>query len=142
MKASCAARTTSPDIIRSPVGTVFNGYFANADLRQVTEWFDLGGNLQVDDALAADELIARARDVQGLRELAMLAGNDRDACPAAGVGDRLRARRTLRAEDQPVGRIPMPVGRTAAPADSAGGQTEPMMERDIPNVAGKKKYYN
>jgi magnesium chelatase subunit I len=23
-----------------------------------------------------------------------------------------------------------------------GVQTEPMMERDIPNVAGKKKYYN
>jgi magnesium chelatase subunit I len=70
------ADNVAKDIIRSAVGNVFNGYFANADLRQVTEWFDLGGNLQVDDRLAADQLIAAPRDVQGLRELAMLAGID------------------------------------------------------------------
>ena len=138
------ADNVAKDIIRGAVGTVFNGYFANADLRQVTEWFDLGGNLQVDDTLSADELLARARDVQGLRELAMQAGIDRDApAPLQAVGDRLRARGTLRAEeDQPVGRIPVPVGRTAAAPDAAGRADRAGIEREIPNVAGKKKYYN
>ena len=59
------ADNVARDIIRAAVGNVFNGYFANADLRQVTEWFDLGGTLQVDDTLPADELIARARGGAG-----------------------------------------------------------------------------
>ena len=75
------ADNVARDIIRGAVGNVFAGYYANADLRQVTEWFDLGGNLQVDDTLAADELMSRARDVQGLRELAFESGIDRKAAP-------------------------------------------------------------
>src|ERR687890_516964 len=43
------ADAVARDVIRAAVGNVFNGYFAGADLRQVTEWFDLGGTLQVDD---------------------------------------------------------------------------------------------
>ena len=67
-KASCAAPTTSPATsIRGAVGNVFTGYFAGADLRQVTEWFDLGGTLQVDDALPAAELLRRTAEVQGLQ---------------------------------------------------------------------------
>ena len=62
------ADNVARDIIRAAVGNVFGGYFAGADLRQVTEWFDLGGTLQVDDTLAADGAAARApRDVQGLK---------------------------------------------------------------------------
>jgi magnesium chelatase subunit I len=30
------------ELIRSGVAVVFDGWFPNADLRQVTEWFDLG----------------------------------------------------------------------------------------------------
>ncbi len=53
------ADNVARDIIRTAVGTVFNGYFATADLRQVTEWFDLGGTLQVDDTLDSRELLSR-----------------------------------------------------------------------------------
>ena len=58
---------------------MFNGYFANADLRQVTEWFDLGGTLQIDDTLRRRQLLDAHRDVQGLQELAPHAGVERDA---------------------------------------------------------------
>ena len=54
------ADNVARDVIRNAVSNVFGGYFASADLRQVTEWFDLGGSLQIDDALDADELLARA----------------------------------------------------------------------------------
>ena len=53
------ADTVAREMIRSAVAIVFDGWFPNADLRQVTEWFDLGGNLQVDDALPAADLVAR-----------------------------------------------------------------------------------
>ena len=45
------ADNVARDVIRAAVANVFTGYFPNADIRQVTEWFDLGGNLQVDDTL-------------------------------------------------------------------------------------------
>ena len=138
------ADNVARDIIRSAVGTVFNGYFANADLRQVTEWFDLGGNLQVDDTLPADELIARARDVQGLHELSQLAGIDPHApapLQAAAIDfvlEGLYAQKKISRSDEFNYQSAEPPRRPAP----RGVQTEPMMERDIPNVAGKKKYYN
>ena len=56
------ADNVARELIRSaPSPIVFNGWFPNADHRQVTEWFDLGGNLQVDDTLSAAELLARDR---------------------------------------------------------------------------------
>ena len=58
------ADNVARDIIRAAVGNVFNGYFATADLRQVTEWFDLGGTLQVDDTLDSRELLARTTQVR------------------------------------------------------------------------------
>jgi magnesium chelatase subunit I len=138
------ADNVAKDIIRSAVGSVFNGYFANADLRQVTEWFDLGGNLQVDDGLAADQLIARAREVQGLRELAMLAGNDRDASAplqASAIDfvlEGLYAQKKISRSDEFQYQSAEPPRRPSP----RGVQSEPVMERDIPNVGGKKKYYN
>ena len=34
------------ELIRAAVSTVFDGYFPNVDMRQVIEWFDLGGTLE------------------------------------------------------------------------------------------------
>ena len=68
------ADTVARDLIRAAVGNVFTGYFDGADLRQVIEWFDLGGSLQVDDTLNAAELLDAAAQVQGLRDVAALAG--------------------------------------------------------------------
>src|SRR5215203_115463 len=39
------ADTVARDLIRGAVSSVYDGWFPNVDLRQVTEWFDLGGNL-------------------------------------------------------------------------------------------------
>ena len=77
------ADNVARDIIRGAVGNVFAGYFAGVDLQQVTEWFDLGGSLQIDDTLPAAELLERAAQVQGLRELARHAGIGERPAPAA-----------------------------------------------------------
>jgi magnesium chelatase subunit I len=138
------ADNVARDIIRTAVGTIFNGYFANADLRQVTEWFDLGGTLQVDDTLPADELLNRTQEVQGLRDLALLAGVDPKAQTpllAAAVDfvlEGLYAQKKISRSDEFQYQSAEPVRRPSP----RGVQTEPMIEREIPNVAGKKKYYN
>jgi magnesium chelatase subunit I len=139
------ADNVARDIIRAAVGNVFAGRFANADLRQVTEWFDLGGTLQVDDTLAAAELLKRTAVVQGLRELTEHAGvQDRDTPPpvlAAAVDfvlEGLYAQKKIsRSEDRRYQGIEpprRPAARNAGP--------EPMLERDIPLAGNKKKYYN
>jgi magnesium chelatase subunit I len=138
------ADNVARDIIRAAVGSVFSGYFANADLRQVTEWFDLGGSLQVDDSLGAEELLARTDAVQGLRELALTSGVERKAAPpllAAAVDfvlEGLYAQKKISRSDEFQYSSAEPVRRPTP----RGVQADPLMEREIPNVAGKKKYYN
>ncbi len=34
------------DLVRAAVGNVFDGYFGDADAKQIIEWFDLGGSLE------------------------------------------------------------------------------------------------
>jgi magnesium chelatase subunit I len=138
------ADNVARDIIRGAVGNVFGGYYANADLRQVTEWFDLGGNLQVDDTLAADELMTRARDVQGLRELAFESGIDRKAAApvvAAAIDfvlEGLYAQKKISRSEEFQYQSAEPPRRPSP----RGVQTEGAFEREIPNLGGKKKYYN
>ena len=60
--------------------------FEGVDSRTVVEWFDLGGSLPLSDSSSADEVIARTRGVQGLRELAAQAGLPGGAAaPAASL---------------------------------------------------------
>src|SRR4051794_34563012 len=68
------ADTVARDLIRAAVASVFDGYFPGADFRQVTEWFDLGGSLQVDDTLSAADVLARTAAVQGLHDAARSSG--------------------------------------------------------------------
>src|SRR5438067_9497391 len=68
------AEQVARDLIRSAVGNVFTGRFDGTDTRTVVEWFDLGGTLPLSDGTSADEVIALAGGVQGLRALADRAG--------------------------------------------------------------------
>ena len=137
------ADNVARDVIRAAVANVFTGYFPNADIRQVTEWFDLGGNLQVDDTLPAAELLKRTGDVQGLRELAAHAGlADRAPAPmlAAAVDfvlEGLYAQKKISRSDEfhYQGAEPARRGPRSTAADA-------LTEREIPMRGEKKKYYN
>jgi magnesium chelatase subunit I len=138
------ADNVARDIIRAAVGNVFSGYFANADLRQVTEWFDLGGSLQVDDTLSAVELLRRTEQVQGLQELTHHAGvRDRATPPLVAsavdfILEGLYAQKKISRSDewQYQGAEPARrASRTPTPAES-------ITEREVPMPGNKKKYYN
>src|SRR5690242_14538883 len=67
------------DLIRAAVANVADGYLSHLELRQVIEWFDLGGSLQLGDNLSAKDVIAHAKQVQGLVDLAHAAGVAKNA---------------------------------------------------------------
>jgi magnesium chelatase subunit I len=136
------ADNVARDIIRAAVGNVFGGYFASADLRQVTEWFDLGGTLHVDDTLDAKELLARAASVQGLKDLTTHTGIRGNADPpilASAVDfvlEGLYAQKKIARTDEFQYQASEQQRRPVRPA-----VPEPL-DRDIPMPGNKKKYYN
>ena len=136
------ADNVARDIIRGAVGNVFGGYFASADLRQVTDWFDLGGTLQVDDSLDAQELLSRAADVQGLEDLTKHAGvrANADAAVLASAVDfvleGLYAQKKISRSDEFQYQAGEPQRRPARPAPPEA------IDRDLQMPGSKKKYYN
>jgi magnesium chelatase subunit I len=137
------ADNVARELIRAAAADVFNGWFPNADVRQVTDWFDLGGTLAIDDTLSAEDLLARTEQVQGLRDLAREAGIGRrpdDAHLAAAVDfvlEGLYAQRKISRSDE---------GHFSAAENTkrAGPRmaVDPLAEREFPAPGGKKKYYN
>src|SRR6186997_1568216 len=82
------AEAVARDLIRASVANVADGYLSHLDCRQIIEWFDLGGSLQLSDTMSAADVLGHARQVQGLVELARTAGlpsNASDPMLASGV---------------------------------------------------------
>ncbi|HEX2344324.1 MAG TPA: hypothetical protein VHI98_27880 [Vicinamibacterales bacterium] len=136
------ADSVARELIRSAVANVFTDRLAGADTRAIVDWFDLGGSLQVDDTLAAGELLSRADGVQGLKALAAsLVGSagPRPSDPALAsavdfVLEGLYAQKKIGRTDDwsyQAGETPR---RQPRPVDS-------MMDRETPPT-GKKRYYN
>jgi len=67
------------DLVRAAVANVFEGYYPDVEMKQVTDWFDLGGSLSLSDTTAAAALLKDTAGVQGLVELAQRTGVERNA---------------------------------------------------------------
>src|SRR5258706_15783738 len=83
------AETVGRELIKAAVANVADGYLSHLETRQVIEWFDLGGSLQLRDTMSTKEVLTHAREVQGLIELAHAAGVPKEAAApllASGVG--------------------------------------------------------
>jgi magnesium chelatase subunit I len=131
------------ELIRAAVANVFTERFDRVDTRQVVEFFDLGGSLQVSDTSSARELVEHAKPIQGLLELARHAGVAPDApCPSMAsaidfVLEGLYAQKKISRSDER--------GYHAAeqPRRSARSVESSTLDENIriPGAA-KKKYYN
>jgi magnesium chelatase subunit I len=73
------ADAVARELVRAAVSRVFDGFFPDTDIRSIVEWFDLGGTLNLGDSVAAKDVVAQARHVQGLNDLAHRAGLAPDA---------------------------------------------------------------
>jgi magnesium chelatase subunit I len=56
------------EIIRSAVGKVFSSYLDGVNLRQVVQWFELGGTLRLDERMPASEMVRQLEGIQNLFE--------------------------------------------------------------------------
>ncbi|MBV8551036.1 MAG: magnesium chelatase [Acidobacteriaceae bacterium] len=54
------------ELIRSAVGKVFSSYFENVNLRQIVQWFELGGSLRLDEEMSTEHML---RDLCRIQEL-------------------------------------------------------------------------
>ena len=58
----------SRELIRAAVAKTFDDYFSGVDMRQVVQWFDLGGEIKVSESAGAREVLETVRGIQGLME--------------------------------------------------------------------------
>jgi magnesium chelatase subunit I len=56
------------ELIRNAIAKTYDQYFSGANMQQVVQWFDLGGEIQVADAAAADDVLQTLRNIQGLMD--------------------------------------------------------------------------
>jgi magnesium chelatase subunit I len=136
------AEVIARELIRAAVANVADGYLGHLETRQVVEWFDLGGSLQLADSTSAEDLLERTREVQGLPELAQAAGIPAEApAPllASGIDFVLEGlfamKRISRSDERGYHATETPVRRPTREATFPD-------EIPIPAGEGKKKYYN
>lgn len=56
------------ELIRTAIAKTFDQYFSGANMQQVVQWFELGGEIQIADGAAAAEVMPTLRNIQGLME--------------------------------------------------------------------------
>jgi magnesium chelatase subunit I len=138
------AEAIARDLIRAAVANVADGYLSHLESRQVLEWFDIGGSLQLSDTISAREVLDHAHQVQGLLDLVHAAGIPADAdatLMAAGVDFVLEGlyatKKISRSDERGYQSAEPPVRRPSR---------EPSFEDETPAPrvpTGKgKKYYN
>src|SRR5437879_2423226 len=54
------------ELIRNAIAKTYEQYFANANMQQVIQWFDLGGEIQLAENAPASEVLPTLRNIQGL----------------------------------------------------------------------------
>lgn len=62
------ADTVAREIIRTAIARAFDKHFGNGDLKQVVQWFELGGEIRLDDTASNSEVLKGLRNIQGLLE--------------------------------------------------------------------------
>jgi magnesium chelatase subunit I len=60
------ADNVARELIRTAVAKTFDRYFKDANLQQVVQWFDLGGEIKVADTAPAKEILGGLKNIQGL----------------------------------------------------------------------------
>src|SRR5271163_4829186 len=54
------------ELIRTAIAKTYDGYFKGVDTQQIVQWFDLGGEIQLSDSIAALEALENLKEIQGL----------------------------------------------------------------------------
>ena len=58
----------SRELIRAAIAKTFDEYFSGVDMRQIVQWFDLGGEIKLTESAGAKEVLETVKGIQGLME--------------------------------------------------------------------------
>src|ERR1700689_4607361 len=58
----------SRELIRAAIAKTYDQYFTGANVQQIGQWFDLGGEIQLSDNAGANEALENLKEIQGLIE--------------------------------------------------------------------------
>jgi magnesium chelatase subunit I len=56
------------ELIRAAIAKTYDQYFNGANMQQVIQWFELGGEIQIADGAAAAQVLPTLRNIQGLMD--------------------------------------------------------------------------
>src|SRR5215468_4780445 len=56
------------ELIRTAIAKTYDEYYTGANVQQIVQWFDLGGEIQLSDSVPATEALENLRGIQGLIE--------------------------------------------------------------------------
>jgi len=62
------ADQVSRELIRMAIAKTYDEYFSGVDMRQIVQWFDLGGEIQIADGAGSKEVLEGLKGIQGLME--------------------------------------------------------------------------
>jgi magnesium chelatase subunit I len=54
------------ELIRAAIAKTYDEYFTGANVQQIVQWFDLGGEIQLSDSISATDALENLRGIQGL----------------------------------------------------------------------------
>jgi magnesium chelatase subunit I len=129
----------SRELIRTAIAKTFDTYLHGVNLSQVVQWFDLGGEIQLSDNAAAEDVLVGLSQIQGLMEkLGKLNVGPKDSSEmqvsaAEFVLEGLHAHKKIGRNEERVftaGEKPMKVA-----------EKQPPFERDEPGF-GRKRGFN
>jgi len=56
------------ELIRAAIAKTYDEYFTGANVNQIVQWFDLGGEIQLSDSISASEALENLKEIQGLAD--------------------------------------------------------------------------
>jgi magnesium chelatase subunit I len=54
------------ELIRAAIAKTYDEYYTGANMQQIVQWFDLGGEIQLSESISAAEALENLREIQGL----------------------------------------------------------------------------
>jgi magnesium chelatase subunit I len=54
------------ELIRTAIANTYDEYFHGANMQQIVQWFDLGGNIKIQDGAPAAKVLDEVKTIQGL----------------------------------------------------------------------------
>ncbi|HEX7959979.1 MAG TPA: magnesium chelatase [Terriglobales bacterium] len=62
------ADTVARELIRTAIAKTYDQYFKEANTQQITQWFDLGGEIKIGETASSEEVLGGLKNIQGLIE--------------------------------------------------------------------------